>query len=73
MFYLLSRRSKVIRGFKEGKFYLEFSRVFFICAVIDMENIELPTIYSINDINIQIDLNTKAFFTLMQLFEENPL
>jgi len=38
-----------------------------------MEKIELPTIYSINDINIQIDLNTKAFFTLMQLFEEKPL
>jgi hypothetical protein len=48
MFYLLSSRSKAIKGFKKNKFYLEFSRIFFICAVIDANEIKLPSIYAAN-------------------------
>ena len=46
IFYLLSSRSKAIKGFNRDKFYLEFSRMFFICLVIHVNKIEIPSIYA---------------------------
>lgn len=73
MFYLLSKRSKRLRGFKSDKFYLEFSRVFFICAVIGFKEMKLSSIYSIKDIDIMMKINEHAFFILMQYFRKKPL
>ncbi|GAB6906261.1 hypothetical protein JCM12296A_20960 [Desulfosarcina cetonica] len=47
-FYLLSSRSKAIRGYKKDKFYLEFSRAFFICAAIDTNKTKLSSIYDVH-------------------------
>lgn len=46
MFHLLSSRSKAIKGFNDKKFYLEFSRIVFICLTIDALKIKLPSIYA---------------------------
>lgn len=47
MFYLLSERSKVVRGFIKEKFYLEFIRMYFVCRVIKTTKVGLKSIYSI--------------------------
>lgn len=45
VFYLLSSRSKVIKGFKKDSFYLEFSRIFFLCLTMSNEDIKFISIY----------------------------
>lgn len=49
-FFLLSERSKAIRGFKKDKFYLEFSRVFFICLAIYTSDFKFQSIYSATEL-----------------------
>ena len=47
MFYLLSQRSRVMRGFITDRFYLEFIRIYFICRVVKTIKLGLKSIYSI--------------------------
>lgn len=46
LFYLLWKRSKIVKGFKRDKFYLEVSRGLYICSVIELNKISLQSIYS---------------------------
>ena len=46
MFLLLSKRAQRIKGFKnKEKFYLEFSRAYFICVMIEVDGIYFESIY----------------------------
>jgi len=53
MFHLLRNRSKVIKGYKKDTFYLELSRVTWVCFAIhfmkENRGIDYSSIYSVND------------------------
>ncbi len=73
MFHLLSSRSKIIRGFKREVFYLEFSRVFFMCAVIETLNIEFQSIYSVNELKKSYEITWACVRMLKSFLMERPL
>ena len=73
MFYLLSKRSKTIRGFKKETFYLEFSRVYFICAVIEANNIEIKSIYSTEETGKLHEILEDAKSVLLTNLEKTPM
>ena len=53
MFHLLCNRSKVIKGYKKDTFYLEFSRVIWVCFAIKTMKVHMgidySSIYSVTD------------------------
>lgn len=73
MFYLLSRRSKVVRGFARSTFHLEFSRVFFVCVCVELTDVELRSIYSVDEEDIAYDLVYKLRNALLKFLEEKPM
>ena len=84
MFYLLSERSKIVRGFIKDKFYLEFIRVYFVCRVIKTTKVGLKSIYSIvwpphsqtenypNDVEI-VRIQAASKSTLLSFLRECPM
>ena len=73
MFDLLSKRSKVVRGFKKDKFYLEFSRVLFICIVIRQKKIKYKSLDSVKDDLVLVEILTASTAFLLNFLEKNPL
>lgn len=84
MFYLLSQRSKIIRGFIKEKFYLEFIRIYYICRITESIKLELKSIYSIvwppnsytknypDDVEI-VRIQTEARHTLLEYLKGHPM
>lgn len=73
MFYLLSKRSKVTRGFKKETFYLEFSRIYFICEVIEKYKIKLQKLSSVEDVEKLDEIVFAATMYFLSKLIENPM
>ena len=73
MFDLLSKRSKVTRGFKKDTFYLEFSRVYFICEVIEKYDVRLKKLNSVKDVEKMDEIVFKATVYLLSKLLESPM
>lgn len=73
MFHLLSKRSKVTRGFKKEAFYLEFSRVYFLCEIIEKTNIKLRSLDSIKDEYKLREIVFPATVYFLAELVENPM
>ena len=73
MFYLLSERSKVTRGFKKDTFYLEFSRVYFICEVIEKYKVKLQKLSSVKEVEKLDEIVFKATIYLLSKLIVNPM
>jgi arsenate reductase-like glutaredoxin family protein len=84
MFYLLSQRSQVMRGFIRERFYLEFIRIYFICRVVETDSFGLKSIYSLvwppplitenypDDVEI-VRIQSAARVVLLDFLEECPM
>ena len=73
MFYLLQKRSKVIRGFKKEKFYLEFSRVYFLCSAIKKMQLPLKSIYAATDRDKIAKICWASSRYLLNFLKKNPM
>jgi hypothetical protein len=73
MFHLISNRSKVVRGFKRETFHLEFSRVFFICEIIDRYNVKTKSIYSTEEVEKLDEIVFKATMLFLSELSESPM
>ena len=73
MFYLLSNRSKVTKGFNKDTFNLEFSRVFFICEVIGKFKIKIRSIYSTEEVDKLDEIVFAAMMFFMSKLLETPM
>lgn len=75
-FYLLSTRSRGIRGFKREKFYLEFSRVYFICKTIEETQTKFRSVYEltgIHDLPLDKHFCEDATNILLKFLKKQPL
>ena len=73
MFYLLSERSKATRGFKNDAFYLEFSRVYFICEVIEKYKVKLQRLNSVEEVEKLDEIVFKATIYLLSILAQDPM
>ena len=73
MFHLLLERTKVIRGYPENQFYLEFSRAFFICSSLEASGINVKSNYEFYEYLKSKKANNVCTYILLQILEEFPL
>lgn len=73
MYHLLYERSKVTRGFKRDTFYLEFSRVFFICEVVERCKIKLEKNASAKEVEKYDDIVYSATIFFVSKLIEKPM
>ncbi len=73
MFHLLENRSKVTRGFSKDTFYLEFSRVYFICEVIEKYKVNRQSLDSVKEVGKMDEIVFKATIFLLSKLVENPM
>jgi len=73
MFYWLFNRSKVVRGYKKDKFYLEFSRAFFVCIIIMLNKINFSSIYSTKQDLKLYEILTASTAMLLVMLERKTL
>ena len=60
-------------GFKKETFYLEFSRVFFICDVIEKYKIEVKSLYSTKEADKMDEIVFAATMYFLSKLIENPM
>lgn len=73
MFYLLSNRSKAIRGFKKETIRMEFSRVYYVCAAIESQNIKLRSLSAVKEEANLLEIIEMSQNLLLQHLEEQPM
>lgn len=73
MYHLLSNRSKAIKGFKKETFHLEYIRAYFICSVIKTSNIQLNSLYSVEDEEKFHEILERSTSQLLTMLENNPM
>lgn len=73
LFHLLSRRSKVTRGFKKETFYLESARVYFICEVIKKYKIKLRLVKSTEEVDKMDQVVFEATMYFLSKLLEDPM
>lgn len=73
MFFLLSNRSKVTRGFSNDTFYLEFSRVYFICEVIKKFKIKKRSIYIMEEADKLDEIAFTSMVYFVSKLLEDPM
>lgn len=73
MYHLLLTRSKKARGFSKKTFYLEFSRVFFICAVAKGKSMKFVNNDYFFDITPKNKLEKITWVTLLNILKKYPL
>lgn len=73
LFHLLLGRSKATMGFPRERFYLEFSRVFFVCAVLEAKGMDLSRNQNFFEYGTSKDISALTWNVLLDILEENPL
>jgi len=73
MYYLLEKRSKVLKGFPKGKFYLEFSRVFYVCTMVEALGVDVKNHESFFKKETKDKMDLKMGKCLLDIFEKAPL
>lgn len=74
LFYLLLNRTRMAKGIKKEHFYLEFSRIYFICAISKDTKVNLSSIYTATTFgDASIDLNLRCQYTLLHILKSDPL
>ena len=73
MFHLLEKRSKVTRGFSKDTFYLEFSRVYFICEVIEKYKVKWQSLDSVEEVEKMDEIVFTATIFFLSKLIENPM
>jgi len=73
MYYLLEKRSKMLLGFPKGKFYLEFSRAFYVCTMVQGLGIDVKNHESFFEKETQDKMEFNIWNTLLDIFKKMPL
>ena len=73
MFHLLLKRSKALRGFPKEQFYLEFSRIFFMCAVVEAKGMDMSRNDNFHDYFTKKEIHKVAYSALIKILRKNPL
>ncbi len=73
MYYLLEKRSKALKGFPKGKFYLEFSRVFYVCTMLEGLGVNVKNHESFFEKETKDKMEFKVWNTLLHFFKKTPL
>ena len=73
MFHLLLQRSKTLRGFSKKQFYLEFSRIFFMCVVVEMKGLDMSRNDNFHEYFTKKQIDQLAYTVLIQVLRKNPL
>jgi len=73
MYFLLERRSKMLKGFPKGKFYLEFSRVFYVCMMVQGLGVNVKIHDSFFKKETKDKIELKMWKCLLDFFQKMPL
>ena len=73
MFHLLLKRSKALKGFPRKQFHLEFSRIFFVCAVLDARGMAIKSNDNFHEYNAGKEIDHVAWNVLIKMLKANPL
>ena len=73
MFHLLLQRSKTLRGFQKRQFYLEFSRIFFMCLVVEMKGMDMSRNDNFHEYFTKKSIDRLSYTVLIQILRKNPL
>lgn len=73
MFYLLSSRSTDAKGFKKDAFYIEFSRVYYICMSADKFRDEITSIYSSTAFSTRTGILIESKWSLCEILKKKPI
>lgn len=73
MFHLLLKRSKELRGFPKKQFYLEFSRVFFMCSVVEAKGMDMSRNDNFHEYFTKREIHQLAYSVMIQMLRKNPL
>ncbi len=73
MFHLLLQRSKTLRGFSKKQFYLEFSRIFFMCFVVEQKGLDMSRNDNFHEYFMTKKINQVAYTWMIRILREHPL
>lgn len=73
MFHLLLQRSKALRGYSRKHFYLEFSRIFFMCTVVEAKGMDMSRNDNFFEYNTMKAIQRLAYTVMIQMLRKNPL
>jgi len=73
MFHLLLKRSKALKGFPKNQFYLEFSRIFFICAVVEAKGMDMKSNDNFFEYLTVKGIDRLAYTVMIMILKQNPL
>jgi len=73
IFHLLLKRSRALKGFPKKQFHLEFSRIFLVCAVLEVKGMAIKSNDNFYEYNASKEIDNLAWNVLIQMLKAHPL